>query len=74
MAVKMVERRLDRSCSLDGAIANSIADNVSFDDLTGVEPPSGWFLPPLPCFLVVVIFDSGFFLSSDLGLPRAREK
>ena len=60
--------------TIDGLTTNLITNNVSLDDLNGVGPPSGWFLTPLPWFLVLVsICYSSFLLSPDLGLCRVRE-
>ena len=40
--------------TIDGLITNLITNNVSLDYLNEEGPPSGWFLTPLPWFLVVV--------------------
>ena len=46
--------------NVGGSITTSIANNVSLDDFNEVGPPSGWFLTPLPWFLIVVNNNAGF--------------
>ena len=63
---------IDPSGNSDGSITNSIANNVALNDFNGVGPPYGWFLTPLPWFLIVVNNNAGFLCwPLALGPPLA---